>query len=103
MLSLRNERLTHRVTFEVFREKMTTYVVSEFKNAKDILSVLKKMKDPMADLKTIVGPTELIVEEKKHDINIELQKEKVKLYAVRERQAYSNLDNLYGQKHVWTF
>ena len=69
--------------------------VSEFKNVKDILPILKKMKDPMTDLKTRIGPTELTVEEKKQDINIELQEEREKFNAVREMQVYSNLDNLY--------
>ena len=47
VLGLKCEKLTHKVTFDVFIEKVVTYVLSEFKNAKDILPALRIMINPL--------------------------------------------------------
>lgn len=59
MLGLRTERLTHKRTFEVFKDKLATYVLSKFTNVKDVLPAIKKMINPVIDFKTKHVPTEL--------------------------------------------
>jgi hypothetical protein len=96
VLGLRTERLTYRRTFEVFKEKLVTYVLSEFTNAKDVLPVIKKMSDPMIDFKRNNAPAELSEEDKKKSMEQAMQDHRVKLYVAREMKLQDNMDKLYG-------
>jgi hypothetical protein len=73
VLGLKTERLVHKKTFEVFRDKLTTYILSEFNNAKDILLVLKKMIDPMDIFKQNNTPKGLSEEDEKNSVQQAMQ------------------------------
>jgi hypothetical protein len=96
VLGLKTEQLTHKKTFEVFRDKLSTYILSEFDNAKDILPVLKKMVDPMDILKQNNTPKGLSEEDEKSSVQQAMQSHRIKLYIAREMQLSDNMDKLYG-------
>jgi hypothetical protein len=96
VLGLRTERLTYKQTFEVFKDKLATYVLSDFSNPKDILPVIKKMTDPMNAFKTNHAPSELSEEDSKKSIEQAMQSHRIKLYIAREMSLKDNMDKLYG-------
>jgi hypothetical protein len=96
VLGLKTERLTHKKTFEVFKEKLSTYILSEFTNAKDVLPVLKKMVNPMAIFKQNNTPKGLSDEDEKSTVQQAMQTHRIKLYIAREMQLVDNMDKLYG-------
>ena len=91
VLGLKMEKLNHKATFEVFREKMCTYILSEFTNPKDILSIIKRMTSPH-----IKKPTALSDTAKDDEIEVYIQQERVKMYVKRETIMNNNEDKLYG-------
>ena len=96
VLGLKTERLTYKRTFEVFKDKLATYVLSEFTNAKDVLPTIKKMVDPRNDFKSKYASTELSDEDKKKSVEQAMQDHRIKLYVAREMKLRDNMDNLYG-------
>ena len=87
MIGLKSERFTHKVTFDVFIEKVATYVLREFKNIKDILPVLRKMIYPLDDMRDRCGPKELTEAQKNKDVEVGLQKQRIKVYIESELTA----------------
>ena len=49
VLGLKNERMTHKVSFDTFREKLADYVLKEFTQARHVIVLVEEMKDPMKD------------------------------------------------------
>jgi hypothetical protein len=96
VLGLKTEKITKKVTFEVFREKLATYVLSEFNNPKDVLPAVKRMTDPMVDFKAKQAPKDLTDDEKKSDVEVQMQQQRIKLYISRETMVRTNMDKLYG-------
>ena len=64
VLGLKVEKLSKKFSFEVFREKAKTYILSDFKNPKDVLPIITKMVDPMGDFNKSNAPDELTEEKK---------------------------------------
>ena len=58
------ENLSKKVSFGVFREKVNTYTLSDFKNPKDILPIIAELVNPMVDFKKCNAPDELTEKEK---------------------------------------
>ena len=96
VLGLKTEKLVYKRTFEVFKDRLSTYVLSEFTNAKDILPVLKKMIDPMSTFKLNNTPAELSDEDSKKSVEQAMQTHRIKLYIAREMNLKDNMDKLYG-------
>jgi hypothetical protein len=96
VLGLKTEKLVYKRTFEVFKDRLSTYVLSEFSNAKDILPVLKKMIDPMNMFKLNNTPVELSDEDSKKSVEQAMQTHRIKLYIAREMNLKDNMDKLYG-------
>ena len=67
ILGLKMERLQHKVTFEIFTEKLKTFVLSDFKNPKDVLPILRLV-DPLIGFKARNVPAALSDKEKGEDI-----------------------------------
>jgi hypothetical protein len=51
VLGLRSEWLDKKVSFEVFLEKTTDYILQEFTNPRDIVGSIRDMKDPLINFK----------------------------------------------------
>ena len=49
VLGLKSERLTFKVPFDTFREKLAEYVLKEFSNARHVISLVEDMIDPMPE------------------------------------------------------
>jgi hypothetical protein len=96
VLGLRTERLAYKQTFEVFKDKLATYVLSDFSNPKDVLPVIKKMTDPMSTFKMNHAPSELSEEDSKKSIEQAMQTHQIKLYITQEMSLKDNMDKLYG-------
>ena len=65
ILALCAEKLTNRLTFETFREKIATYINKELTHAKDVVFVVKHMKDPKINFDNKNKPKDLNEEESK--------------------------------------
>lgn len=96
VLGLRSEWYDKKVTFEAFSEKMTDYVLRELKNARDVVSIVRDMKDPKENFKTKNLPKNLTATEKKSDVEVAIQEQRIKIYATREAELKSNVDKIYG-------
>ena len=64
VLGLRTEYLSKKVSFEVFLEKMTDYVLRELKNAADVVSVVRDMTNPSDDFAKKHMPNDLTDKQK---------------------------------------
>ena len=64
VLGLKVENLSEKVSFEVFREKAKTYILGDFKNPKDVLSIITELVNPMVDFKKSNEPDKLTQKEK---------------------------------------
>ena len=62
ILALCTEKLTKKITFDNFREKLATYINIELTHATDVVCVVKHIKDPKINL-------DLTEEEEKSSMN----------------------------------
>ena len=95
ILGLKTERLQHKVTFEIFTEKLKTFILSDFKNPKDVLPTLRLV-DPLIGFKARNAPAALSDQEKGEEIEQQMQSMRIKLYINREQAVKGNMDKLYG-------
>ena len=59
VLGLRTEWLDKKMSYSTFMEKMVEYVLREFKNANDVLSLVRDEVDPMVNFETNNLPKDL--------------------------------------------
>ena len=95
VLGLRMETLDNKQSFRTFMEKMVEYVLREISNPNDVLELLTDQKDPRPALKANV-PTGLSTEEKKNDVLVAIQTQRIKLYVSREMDLETNMLKIYG-------
>ena len=53
------ENIRKKVSFQVFREKVNTFIVNDFKNPKDVLPIITELVNPMVDFKKSNAPDKL--------------------------------------------
>ena len=95
VLGLRMETLDNKQSFRMFMEKMVEYVLREISNPNDVLELLTEQKDPRPALKANI-PTGLSSEEKKNDVLVAIQSQRIKLYVSREMELDTNMLKIYG-------
>lgn len=96
VLGLRSENVTEKVAFDVFCEKVSIYVMTEFKNGENVVEVLKDHDTKVIDdFQKGNKPEELTEEEKKSTIDVEIKKEEIKEYVKDLELIKSNLKKLY--------
>ena len=49
VLGLKHEKLTHKVSFDTFREILTEYVLKEFQNARHVVPLVEELTNPMKE------------------------------------------------------
>ena len=49
VLGLKTERLTYKVTFDTFREKLAEYTLTNFTSARHVIPLIEEMENPMID------------------------------------------------------
>jgi hypothetical protein len=96
VLGLRSEWLDKKVSFEVFLEKVTDYILREFTNPRDIVGSIRDMKDPSINFKKHNLPKNLTTKQKESDVEVAIQAQRIKLYAAREADMKNNMDKVYG-------
>ena len=73
VLGLRTEYLNKKVSFEVFLEKMTDYVLRELKDAADVVSVVRDMTNATDEFANKHMHKELTDKQKRSDVQVQLQ------------------------------
>jgi len=96
VLGLRTEWLDKKMSYRSFMEKMVEYILSNFDNANDVLSVVRDEVDPIVDFETNNLPKDLTEEEKKSGVKVEIQQQRIKLYMTRELELENNKRKIYG-------
>ena len=97
VLGLRTEYLDKKVSFRVFIEKMIEYVLREIDQfPKDVVPALKDKKDPLMILRAKHTPKPLDAAGKADEVQVEIQKHKIKKYVDRELQLETNLCKVYA-------
>ena len=59
VLGLKSEKITKKIPFNQFREKLVEHIKSTFTHSRDIACVVKKMVDPMTDFDTRNKPADV--------------------------------------------
>ena len=96
VLGLRSEWLDKKVSFEVFLEKTTDYILRKFTNPRDIVGAVRDLKDPSTNFRKHNLPKNLSNKQKESDVEVAIQAQRIKLYAVREADMKNNMDKVYG-------
>ena len=96
VLAQKNERVDKKAAFDAFREKLCNFIVRELKHGADAVAVVQDMKDPMIDFKANKKPAELSDEDKKKDVEVAIQTQKIKNYVAREETLSSNIEKIYA-------
>ena len=93
---MRTECLDKKVSFRQFLEKMNEYILREFKNPNDVLSVLRDEEDPRVSFETNNLPDDLTDVEKQSDVKVVIQQQRIKNYVDREMEMENNMFKIYG-------
>ena len=99
VLGLRSEKMTKKVQFDTFREKLEDYLVKTLTSPMDIMPILKDMVDPYERFVREHLPKDLSAEEAKSPAKNEVFKQKIKKYVDRELLLYDNRIKIYA--YVW--
>ena len=99
VLGLRAERIKKKVSFDVFTEKISDYIIREYDHGRDIKPVFTKLQLPHEAFKRKHKPKGLSSEEAKDDAEVKMQEQRYKMYISRELQLEDNLSKAYSL--VW--
>ena len=104
ILALRSEKFDKNVSFQIFMEKLATYVVSHLKDGGDIQAIFTEMKDPTKSFNELHKPTKPKKDESSEEsdideVDLEIYKEEVKQFVQRKMNLRQNIENSYGL--VW--
>ena len=75
---------------------MNEYILREFKNPNDVLSVVSDKEDPRVSFETINLPEELTDAEQQSDVKVAIQQQQIKNYVDREMEMENNMSKIYG-------
>ena len=95
ILDLRSERLNKKKSFEIIKDKLKTFILSDFKNPRDIIPVIWLM-HLMKDFKKKNAQKKLEDSEKGITVEEAMQQQRIKVYITREMEVQSSMYKLYG-------
>ena len=78
ILALCTEKLTKKITFDNFREKLATYINIELTHATDVVCVVKHIKGTKINFYNNNKPKDLTEEEAKSSMNKMIQDQELK-------------------------
>ena len=84
------------MNFEAFLERMIVYILHELKKPRDIVRGVRNLKDPTTNFKRKNLPKNLTAIQLKSDVDVAIQKERIKLYIIWEAHTKNNMDKIYG-------
>ena len=97
VLALRSENVTKKLNYDMFCEKLGTYIMNEFKNGDAVVEVTKDHDfDAIGGFETDNKPVELSADEKKSTVDVEIHKEEIKEYVKDLKTIKSNLKKMYS-------
>ena len=101
ILALRSERFDKKVQFQVFMEKMDTYVISNLKDGGDIQCIFTDMKDPTDVFQEANKPVKPAKDDfgGVDEVDQEIYKEEVKQFVQRKINLRRNIEKCFGL--VW--
>ena len=83
------------MSYSTFMEKMVEYVLHEFISANDILSLVRDEVNPMNDFEINNLPKDLSDTDKKSEVKVAIQQQRIKLYVTREMKLDNNVRKTY--------
>ena len=96
ILALKTEKITKKLTFDAFREKLTTYVNKEFSHATDVVCIVKHLKDPNGTFDDKNKPTKLSDENQKSPIERMIQDQEIKQFVYKKQTLKNNINKIYA-------
>jgi len=102
VLAMRSEKFEKKVPFQIFVEKIATYVVSNLKDGGDIQTIFLEMKDPSKTFNEShkpIKPEKRDEDEDIDEVDLEIYREEVKQFVQRKMNMRRNVEKSYGL--VW--
>jgi hypothetical protein len=99
VLGLRYEKIDKKVTYEVFREKMSNYIERTMKYGDDVVCIIKEYEDPLEAFESNNMPEELSESDKKKSVKVAIQQQRIKLYVSKEADLVHNIQAIYSK--IW--
>ena len=96
ILALRHEKLDHKKQFQVFMEKVGTYVLSNLKDGGDVMPLFRRLENPTTSFDKKRKPKSLTDEQKQDPVNVDIYKEQIKIYVSRQCSLTRNTEKCYG-------
>jgi len=87
VLGLRNEKISKKVPFDMFREKLANYVIRTLTHPDDVVKIVRKMEDPATGFEKEHMPKDLTDEEAESMAKKSIFEQKCKLYVARRTRA----------------
>ena len=94
ILAFKYEKLDKKAQFQIFIEKVLNYAISNFKDGGDIAPLLQDLIDPLPEFERKRKPKSLSDEQKKDTVNVDINKERVKIYVSREMNLTRNVEKM---------
>ena len=96
VLGLRMERITKKVTMEIFKDKLINYIGREMTRGDDIACIVKDGSDPKPNFDANYKPKDLTDEEEKKDLKVKIYLKDYDRYTKLEDEHKDNLKKLYS-------
>ena len=97
VLGLQNENVDKKVSLTVFCERIGTYIMKEYTNGEDVITVTKDMDlDIIEEFKKEQKSVASTNEEKISEVDVEIKKEEIKTYVRHLKILESNMKKPYS-------
>ena len=93
VLALRHEKLDQKKQFQVFMEKVGTYVLSNLEDGGDVMPLFRRLEDPTISFDKKRKPKSLTDEQKQDPVNVDIYKEQIKIYVSRQCSLRRNTES----------
>ena len=95
ILALKTEKIAKKLTFDAFREKLTTYMNNELSHATESVCIVKNLKDPHGTFDDKNKPKKLSDEKEKLPIERMIQDQEIKKFVYKKQALKNNTNNIY--------
>ena len=99
VLGLRYERIDKKVTFEIFREKMSNFIERKMEYGNEISGIVKTYEDVLKTFKKDGLPEKLTGDDADDTMLIAIQKEEISLYVKKKAKMASHIKSIYAK--IW--
>ena len=96
VLALKSEKVDKKLTFDSFREKLSDFLMKKLDHAKDVVAIVKTMKDPSPAFHTKHKPTDMSSAKKESATEVSIHQQKIKLYVTRTQKLEDNIHKVYA-------